>query len=207
MPPASRRTASVTKCRDRTSRSWPLASGTGQDGQRLLNVQFAGAAVIPQPVSDVRVLLDFAQHNPSADGVHGMRRSEVGLSGLHREPIHKLLDFSAGAGLRQSFAADWLPESQRDPRTRFGLEDVPHFGFAARHTFAVIRMHLDREPFGSEQQLHQQREFAVRQVPHLAYGFCGIGEKRGKPFFAPHLLAKRRCEADGIRHAWWQFAR
>ncbi len=62
----------------------------------------------------------------------------------------------------------------RNPRAivgaRFGVQDVPHLGLAARAILAIVGMHLHREPLGGEEQLHQQRQIAIGKIPGFADG-------------------------------------
>ncbi len=69
-------------------------SGDGNlDG--LVQVQFARAAVIVQPIRDIGMLLDFAQSKSTADGVNRAGGNEESIAGLHLDPIEQLLDLAA----------------------------------------------------------------------------------------------------------------
>src|ERR1039458_4842338 len=168
--------------------------------RRLFHMQRPIPPVIPQPVSDIGILLDLAQHNPGADRVHRVRRGEIGFPGLHRHPVDELFDLARPRRFPQMVARDWLPKPQRDGRARFRRQDVPHFRFAAWAVLPIVRMHLHAQPLRCEDQLDQQRQIAFGQEPGFADGLRRVWKPWGQARRAPHLLPKRRRETNGLVH-------
>ena len=78
--------------------------------------------------------------------MHSVCRNEICLARMHRNPIERLLDLAVFGGFKQPITRDSLSKSESDCRARFGIDDVPHFRLAARNTFAIIRVNLNREP-------------------------------------------------------------
>jgi hypothetical protein len=90
-----------------------------------------------------------------------------------------------------------LAESERDRRSRIGRQDVPHLRLAARAVFAIVGVHLHGEPLGSEDQLHQQRQFAIGQIPGFADTLA-----RNRETTAPVASCPRPSRAGKARGEW-----
>ena len=170
------------------------------EGHRLLHVDLARPPVVPQPVRHVGILLDLAEHDPRADGMHRVRRNQIRLARPHRCPAQQMLHLARARGLPQPLAREGLAEPHGDGGPRRRLQDVPHLGLAARPTLAVIGMHLHGKPLIREDQLHQQRQFARAQEPRLSDRRFRIRKPRHQARLAPHAFAQGGREADRLFH-------
>ena len=140
-----------------------------RDRDAFVQVQFPRPAVVVQPVGDVAVLLNLDQRQAGSDGVHRSRRRE--------ERIARVAPATSGAATRFRRSATTSRSRSRmigslKPSAmvgvRVGAQHVPHLGLP-RAAFPgarlrVVRVHLHREPVGSEDELHQQREFVPAPV-------------------------------------------
>ena len=170
----------------------------GRNLHGLVQMQFARAAVVVEPIGDVGVLLDFTQREPAADGVNCAGGDEKSVARLHFHPVQQLLDFAAQRCRSQTLAADWFPKSDGELRARIGAQDVPHFGFPARILVRggeiVVGMHLHRQALGSEDKLHQQREIGLK--PHFADLFDRTSDTTAKDPSRPRP-SRESAWADG----------
>jgi hypothetical protein len=69
------------------------------DRGSVLDVKLAGTTVIPEPVCDVRVLLDLADDDAGTDGVDRSRRNKHRISWLDFMPSQEILDVTRPDGL------------------------------------------------------------------------------------------------------------
>src|SRR5579863_735193 len=95
-------------------------------------MKLARAAVIVEPISDVGMLLDFAQREAAADGVDRAGRDEERIACFHLYPVEQSFDLTADRNFAQSLGADGFAETDGETRTRFGAHHTPHLSLAAR---------------------------------------------------------------------------
>src|SRR5580658_10111988 len=106
------------------------------------------------------MLLDLADRDPRANGVHGSGGHKESITRFYVNPVQKPFDLAVQRRLAQSLAADLLAKTECDLSAGVGSQDVPHLRLAKRLLVdggeAIIRMHLHRETPGGEHKLHQQ---------------------------------------------------
>src|SRR5258708_37726242 len=68
------------------SRAWRHAAGGHSDIDAFVEMQLASPAVVEKAISDVAILLDFAQLEACTDGVNRAGRDEVGVTGAGGNP-------------------------------------------------------------------------------------------------------------------------
>lgn len=107
--------------------------------------------------------------------------NEKSVSWNDIEPLEQIFDFAGRRSFAQSLRGYCFAKSGRDFRTGLGAEDVPHLRLAPRlvmHTsVVVVRMHLYREFFCSEQKFYKQRKVIDAFKPNLPDLLIGVWEK------------------------------
>ena len=135
--------------------------------KRLRDVQFARLAIQPDavpieyPVSGVRVLLDFKNHQAGADGVDAAAGQEHRVARAHGNAMETFRHFAGPDFFLKFRARDTAFESDEQFRVRRGGGDEPHFGlrFAAEFGgFVRRRMDLERKLFARIENLAEQRK-------------------------------------------------
>ncbi len=139
--------------------------------ERLLDVQRArlalgvAAVVIINAVGEIGLLLNFAEHQARADGVHGAGGDEDGVARADRNSFETLHDPALRDGVDKILARDPGLESGEDFRAGPRADDVPHFRLAASAgdllvlgRVGVIGMDLHGKFVLRENKFHEQRE-------------------------------------------------
>ena len=172
----------------------------------FIQMQFARPAVVIEAVGHVGVLLDLAEHDAGADGVHRMRRSEVRLAGLHRNPVHELLDLAGARRPPQPLARDRLAEPQRDLGARLGVA-----GCATSRSCRASPSSPSSGCTWTERRSEVKINFTSSgnsrpaQIPCLADRLLRIAETTARGAFAPQTFSRRRRRAGGRPPAHYEF--
>ena len=88
-------------------------------------MKLARASVIVKPISDVGVLLDFAQGKAAADSVDRAGRDEKRIAGLNLDPVQQPLNLAADRRIAQALVADRFAKANRNARPRVRAERRP----------------------------------------------------------------------------------
>lgn len=156
--------------RDRGPASFRVRRAPGH-GEPLLEMQFARAAIIIQPVSDIAVLLHFEQADSAADRVHRVGRNVEEVSSGPFMPGQHALDGSMERRGSHRLGIDRFAETRGDPRPGLCVEDQPALLLALPTDalclcLCVVGMGLDRQPLAGEDVFDQQfGEFGRRFEP------------------------------------------
>lgn len=122
--------------------------------ERLLDMQVAnlavgvGAVPIEDPVSSVRVLLDFMNEKTCADGMESAGFDEEGIAFFRCDGMNVIRDRAIGDSLFEAFTGCAAFQADVEFGSGLGIGDEPHFGlrFAAELLGdGSGRMNLDRE--------------------------------------------------------------
>lgn len=183
--------------------SGPVGGGAEVcDGEGLVEVEFAGAAVVVEAVGGIGELLDLAKDDPGAEGVDRAGGDKDGVAGVNGDPVEEVFDGAGEGGGTDEVAGDGFAETEGDDGAGFSAQDLPHFRLAvieaAGAGLEVVGMDLNGEAFAGEEELGQQGQRGGRGVPDLADGFSGRGEPGLEVRRAPDLGTKPRGEADGL---------
>ena len=112
--------------------------------ERLGNVQFARFAVeahavpIEYPVSGVRVLLDFENHQAGADGVDPAAGQKHRVARAHGNAVETFRHFAGLNSFLKFRARDTAFEADEQFRPRHGVGDKPHFGLRLAAKFSGL---------------------------------------------------------------------
>ncbi len=82
----------------------------------LIQMQLAPAAVIVKAISNIGMLLDFADRQPGADRVHRPGGNEKSVAGPGFEPLEQAHDGAIECGGADLLARHWFAESGGDLR-------------------------------------------------------------------------------------------
>jgi hypothetical protein len=138
-----------------------------RDGDTIVEVQLTGTAVVVEPIGDIRILLQLEQGQAAADGMDGSRRHQEEIAAGCRTPIDQLLDLSIEGGEPQFLPGYLTPKAEPDDRAGFGIEHVPTFRLAARHSagtsLLIVRMDLNRQWFTGKQVFRKQRQIIINK--------------------------------------------
>ena len=152
----------------------------------LVQMQFPRTAVIEQPVRHIGPLLDFAQRQSRADGVHRPRGNEERVARTRLMPLQQVFDFARERGFTQPLFRDRFAKPSGDLRARLGRQDVPHLGLA-------FGMHLYGQRFRREQELDEKRRLrSIRRPlkPHFADFLRCCPDTRAPNVWSPKLSAE-----------------
>ena len=155
--------------RDFTGFTGPAAKSV--ECGRLGQVERAGLAVGAKtsPVVDaerrVGHLLDFRQHDPRADRMHGPGRDQDAVAGPGLEPMQQGLDGPSQEGGGEVVAGDSGAQAGVDQAAGLGVDDHPGFGLAVvvgqNPAELVVGVDLDREDVVGVEELDQERELPL----------------------------------------------
>ena len=98
--------------------------------QRLIEMEFARAPVIVEPVRDIAILLDLAERQTRANGVYRAGRHKEAVARLRSIPMQQPFDLARKRRRAHSLAGERLLETERQTRARLSPQHVPHFGLA-----------------------------------------------------------------------------
>ena len=97
-----------------------------------IEMQFARAAVVVEPIGDIGMLLHFAQSQACANGVNRSGGNEECVAGFDVDPAQQVFNLTAQRRLAQPVPRNGLPKSESEPRARIGPQNIPHLGFPER---------------------------------------------------------------------------
>ena len=153
-------------------------------GDGVFDVQFALPSIVEQPERGVAVLLDFGENDAGADRVNGSGGNEDDVALMDRVPMHDVGDRAVRDRRSQLDGGARIIQSHRDLCAGSGGENVPCFGLAVgkpdRARKRIVRMNLNRERLGGEEQFEQQRRLGRSVVRSL------------KPQFPDRAVCRRR---------------
>ncbi len=133
------------------------------------------AVVIEDPVGNVRVLLNFAQHHAGAYRVRGSGGNENGVACVHRHTRETILHCAISDRAAKRFARHLRQQTHAQRGVFAGRNHVPHLRLpdSARGRLMLLRvhivgMHLHGKFFLREDKLHKQRD--ARQASQARAG-------------------------------------
>ena len=143
------------------------------DGEPVFEVQFAWPAVVGEAGRDVRRFLHLDQRQPCANRVHRPGGHQERVARGRRPPRHEFLD----GPLRAASLASSGASARVNPRPSSAGGVAPRTCHASvlpadwwcRRAVLVVRVHLNRESLGGEQELQQQR-FVAGEGPRAEHG-------------------------------------
>ena len=127
----------------------------------LVDVEFAGAAVIVHAVGEVAVLLGFKQYGAGPDGMDGAGIHEDHVAFVNRQDVEALFESAIVNAIPDLIHGDAGLETCGDLRPGFGRQRVPALGLSAGLAIflcqTVVGVNLDAELFAGKDDLDEQR--------------------------------------------------
>ena len=134
----------------------PRSGFSARNVDACLDMQLARAAVVPEPVGGVAVLLRFEHDHAGSDGVYGACVDEDHVACLDGDHAELCFNGTVGDGGFDLGVGERLAKANRDGGAGFGRKHVPALGFAPRHAqglgLLVIGMNLHGELFAREKE-------------------------------------------------------
>ena len=133
-------------------------------------MQFSRATVIIKTISDIGILLDFADCDAGTNGVYCACRYEDNVPRFYWYPIQQALDLARDGGISQTIRRNLAFKAERDCCIWLGIDHKPSLRFA--ETVVVMLgvvvggVDLHRQTAGGEKEFHQQwTEAPIRTIP------------------------------------------
>ena len=150
-----------------------MATREIDDGHGFFNVQLARLSVrvdaleIVQAIGEVGVLLDFTKNHAGADGVRRSGRNKKSVAGENRQALEEIFQTAVFYGCLKLVCDPRRAPGRATAWLRARAETACHISVlpqaAGRFVFAgegVVRMNLDGELVGGEQEFYEQRKIA-----------------------------------------------